>query len=132
MGNTTGYFIPRPTYCMIDECLCSFSCYRDDQLNSPSGGACELPLAVEEAAGVYANAWSIYPVPFRDHLTVRSNRLRQEAALFLLDITGRALQEAAFNGGSAEIEVPGLATGTYILRIVDQQGRTSHRKVVKE
>lgn len=133
MGNTTGYFIPRPTYCMVDECLCSFSCYRDDQINSPSGGPCELPMAVSEhASGQVPGDWMVFPMPFTDHFTVHGPVTVQQGEVGLLDITGRELLRVPFRGTLLDVNASGLPGGIYLLRVQDGQGRASHREVIKE
>lgn len=131
MGNTQGYFIPRPTYCFVDECYCSFSCYSDDEIHLPFGGPCELPLAVEEDAIANADNWSVSPMPFRDRFTVRSATPRN-ATVILFDMTGREMLSMPFNGTSLEVYPGLLPAGGYVLRMVDARGTLRHRMVIKE
>lgn len=133
MGNTTGYFIPRPTYCIVDECLCSFLCYRDDQITSPSGGPCALPLAVPEVIASNApNVWSVAPMPFTDCFTVQVSSPVLQGEVSLLDLTGRMLKRMAVTGTSVLVDGSGLPVGPYILRIKDGHGQLHHQRVIKQ
>lgn len=133
MGNTTGYFIPRPTYCMVDECLCSFGCYRDDQITSPSGGPCELPMGVtQNASGQVPGSWVAVPMPFTDRFTLHGPAIVRQGEVSLLDITGRELLLVPFQGSLLEVDASGLPGGIYLLRVQDGEGRSSHQKVIKE
>lgn len=132
IGYVNGYFIPRPIYCFVDECLCSFGCYADDELGRypESAFQCQLSTAVEEVLNTVP--WTVSPVPFSDRFTVRSPDLQAGSTLVLLDMTGRMLQTHSFQGDVVEVDAKQLATGSYVLRMVDPRGNHLHRVVIKE
>lgn len=133
MGNTTGYFIPRPTYCMVDECLCSFGCYRDDQINSPSGGPCELPLAVPETDPIDPlGGFTLLPMPFADHFTLHGPSTVRLGEVGLLDLTGREVLRMPYTGTGMVVDASALPAGPYILRLADEHGRLVHQRVIKQ
>lgn len=133
MGNTTGYFVPRPTYCMVDECLCSFICYRDDQITSPSGGPCELPLAVPETDPIdQPSGFTIHPMPFADHFILHGPATVRQGALRLLDLTGGEVLRIPYTGTGTVVDASALPAGPYILRLADEQGRVVHQWVIKQ
>lgn len=133
MGNTTGYFIPRPTYCLVDECLCSFICYRDDQINSPSGGPCELPLAVSEhASGQVPGGWVAVPMPFANHFTLHGPATVRQGEVSLLDLTGLEVLRVPYTGTGTVVDTNALLAGPYILRLADEHGRLAHQRVIKQ
>ena len=134
VGNTEGNIVPTPpSVCFVDEVGYSFSCYSDTELRYPTfSSPCELTLAVNEAGILDASNWTVSPVPFSDRFTVRSPGLQAEFTLVVLDMTGRVLQTLSFQGDVVEVDAKQLATGSYVLRMVDPRGNHSHRVVIKE
>ncbi len=133
-GNTLQYFFPDPPYiCFINEALQTFGCYSDDEIHyPPSTSPCELTLGVTDAGNLGKDNWSISPVPFRDRFAVQTTYPQQASTVSLLDMTGRELLSAPFRGTMLELDASGLPSGIYLLRLLDGQGRSSHRKVIKE
>ncbi|HQV38989.1 MAG TPA: T9SS type A sorting domain-containing protein [Flavobacteriales bacterium] len=125
------YFFPFPPY-MVVECTCTLGCYSDDEIRYPtSGSPCALTLAVGETTAIDPVSWSVSPVPFQDHFTVRSV-IPRNATVILLDMTGRELISVPFQGTALEMDPGLLPTGSYVLRMVDVKGDLSHRLVIKE
>lgn len=134
VGNTNEFFFPDPPpNCFMNEALNLFICYGDDQIRyPPSTQPCGLTMEVTEVGNHVAESWNVFPVPFRDHLNVQAAYPQPGSTVSLLDMTGRVLLHAPFNGSVLELDASGLPAGVYLLRLVDQQGRSSHRKAIKE
>jgi hypothetical protein len=99
----------------------------------PTGGALvQLPVvtSVSEQLGAIAGV-TAWPVPASESLTLRMNALRQGVSrMELVDATGRiarAYGQQAFAQGANDIDlnVQGIVEGSYVLRIVTDNGSTS-------
>ncbi len=133
VGNADGYIVPvPPAVCIVDEVGNTLGCYSDDEIGYPtSGSPCELTLAVAEINAIDPASWSVSPVPFQDHFTVRS-AMPRNATVILLDRTGRELLSMPFHGTALEVDPGQLPAGSYVLRMVDARGTLGHRMVIKE
>lgn len=72
---------------------------------------------------------SVYPVPAIDQLTIHLDNY-DKVNYSLYDLTGRLLISDQFEGVRKEINVSGLNSGTYIMRIRDSKGNYMTRKVL--
>lgn len=119
IGSTSEYFMwdPQAPCAPINECFCTFSCYRDVDLEFPLSGAdCSLPTSTEGTQTfmdigqivVRPIAGSIYHLIHapRD----RSGRMR------ILDTSGRIIQEQVVPIGSTlqEVDLSQHGQGTYL------------------
>lgn len=129
MGNTTGYFIPRPTTCFVDECLCSFMCYQDDQLLSPSGGPCEIPLGVPENKKV--GSPFVVPNPGNGLFQI-SWPGHREFELEVRDGLGRIVHRERFVEGGGNVELPHVKAGVYNLLVTAPDGTRASAKWIKQ
>jgi hypothetical protein len=66
-----------------------------------------------------------------DHLSVQLPSTVAEARVDVLDLTGVAHIETAISG-SASINTSDLASGMYILRLSQSNGKTVTRKIMKQ
>lgn len=70
---------------------------------------------------------SVYPNPVNDNLYVTAGVNISEITVH--DITGRVISSSIVNAAKANINVSSLTSGIYILRITDEQGNVSARKI---
>ncbi len=81
---------------------------------------------------------SVYPSPFTKDFTVEINQAaRQVYQVSIIDMAGKTVLEQPYQaGGNAQrvnIAASGLAAGSYLLSIADQQGRLIYRdKLIKQ
>ena len=71
----------------------------------------------------------IYPNPVQDQLTIQHSTAMNRVQIF--DIYGKLLQSEELDGTSTSLNVSGLASGTYIVRITDDQNVVV-RKFIKK
>lgn len=76
--------------------------------------------------------FGLMPNPATGEFTIRLNDSRSEQySVIVTDLQGRILiVHEQFSGTSASINASSLTAGTYIVRVTDQQGRTSNKPVV--
>ncbi len=89
-----------------------------------------LPQSVQEVTDL--GRLVMFPVPASGQLTVDlDGGALKEADVFGVD--GRLFRSATLNAGQRNtIDLQGLATGRYVLRLTDAQGRDLKRPFVKE
>ncbi|MDD3166922.1 MAG: T9SS type A sorting domain-containing protein, partial [Bacteroidales bacterium] len=73
----------------------------------------------------------VYPTMVTDHLSVQLPSTVAEARVDVLDLTGVAHIQTAISG-SASINTSDLASGMYILRLSQSNGKTVTRKIMKQ
>ncbi|MGE4433841.1 MAG: T9SS type A sorting domain-containing protein [Bacteroidales bacterium] len=73
----------------------------------------------------------VYPTMVTDHLSVQLPSNVAEARVDVLDLTGVAHIQTAISG-SASINTSDLASGMYILRLSQSNGKTVTRKIMKQ
>jgi hypothetical protein len=71
----------------------------------------------------------IYPNPAQDQLTIQHSTAMNRVQIF--DIYGKLLQSEELDGTSTSLNVSGLSSGTYIVRITDDQNVVV-RKFIKK
>lgn len=84
-------------------------------------------LGLDEAAVVEA---SLYPNPATNNLTIELTNKNAAAELTLVDLLGNVVYTSAING-SATIDVSGLTSGVYMVRL-NNNGQTSSARFVKK
>lgn len=91
-----------------------------------------LLVGVNETSSKNENRFEVYPNPFRSVFTLQALKPGTEHyTLELFDLSGRKLYMETVNAGKHEFNAGALASGTYILRISDEQA-VVHKKIVKE
>ncbi len=86
-------------------------------------------LSIETTPVAGAAEISLYPNPTHDVLTVRSSAVIR--GMMITDLAGRVIQSAGSSAENTQINVSGMATGVYILRVMTSEG-TSVKRFVKE
>ncbi|MBA3682336.1 MAG: glycoside hydrolase family 9 protein [Bacteroidetes bacterium] len=76
---------------------------------------------------------TIYPQPAENKLTIKFYNSENNVDLFLYDVSGKQLykKNENINNGLTEVDLTGIATGVYFLKVVSKN-KTEMRKVVKE
>ncbi len=78
-------------------------------------------------------SFSAFPNPAGDHVTVRTNgAISQNATVQVMTLTGAAVKEVEMNDAQTEIDLSGMASGVYLLRYKDAEGRTGIIRLVKQ
>ncbi len=108
------------------------------------GSTCEGPrtevvvnvgsVGVEDAAG--SESTRVWPNPAKDHVMVAFGEVRGKVTVDVLDVTGRIVTSRdsdarASREGLMQLDVNDLAPGEYLVRIMHQDGTSSHRVVVQ-
>ena len=75
---------------------------------------------------------TVFPNPVvGDNLSVRLPVSTDNTQLRLLSLTGKVITQTSTNGPTAEIALPGLTTGVYMLEAVTNGERSVQRIVVQ-
>lgn len=85
-----------------------------------------ITTAVEEAQ---PEELSLYPNPTSDILRVEGSAFNTQRTVYILDASGRLVQESSLSSGS--VDVSRLATGTYMLQLT-YNGKVISRKFTKQ
>lgn len=80
--------------------------------------------------GVNGAAWTIYPNPAQDFVTVEFATAQVNAQLFLFDAAGRKLQTVAVNGKRVVIDFNTIESGVYFLSLISNDGTVLARQAV--
>lgn len=72
---------------------------------------------------------SIFPNPSKDHLTIKSNDINLEFALY--SINGKVQTKGKTNSKEFSINIRELPSSTYLLRITDKNQKTRTFKILK-
>jgi hypothetical protein len=72
----------------------------------------------------------VYPNPVRDELRIESSAVEMQK-VELFDLNGRLVLTEVINSGIASLQVGVLQSGTYIVRVVTEEGIVSKRIVKK-
>jgi gliding motility-associated-like protein len=81
-------------------------------------------MALERSGVVYLirDLIELSPIPVKDNLVIRMNgRLPGERTIRVMSIYGQVISELSSSGDLFEIDVSGLASGTFFLRISNQK-----------
>ncbi len=87
-----------------------------------------IVTGLEELEG--ADAFSVYPVPFGDRLTVQTHGTVGPVRAELFSLSGQLLLDVTHSGIDINLPTAGLASGSYILRLTSDNARSTV-KVVK-
>jgi hypothetical protein len=76
---------------------------------------------------------AVWPNPATDNLTVMLNGIEGRVSVDMLDLTGRVVMERAVEAAAKrmDLNVQGLATGEYVVRVRHTAGASVHRVVVR-
>jgi hypothetical protein len=76
---------------------------------------------------------AVWPNPATDNLTVMLNGIEGRVSVDMLDLTGRVVMERAGEASAKrmDLNVQGLATGEYVVRVRHAAGVSMHRVVVR-
>ena len=78
-------------------------------------------------------SFSAFPNPADGKVVVRSNgAVSQSAVVQVMSLLGVAVKEVEMNGGEAEINLSGVASGIYLIRYKDVEGRTGIVRLAKQ
>lgn len=92
-----------------------------------------VPVAVEPEAHSAEAAMYLYPNPFIDQLTLRTEaRAVRSTAVEVVDVTGRRVLEAEMLvSGMSTLDLTLLSPGVYVVRVVAPDGTVAVRRVTK-
>jgi subtilisin family serine protease len=81
---------------------------------------------------IEAADWSVFPNPAAGFTTVRWSASLRPQEIQLFDLTGRQISTTRItSGGTAELNLGGLATGVYLVRVITADGRAGTRRLVR-
>lgn len=105
-----------------------YACYIDFGSMNYNGTGCG-PLSVKEV--ITSNDVLIFPVPASDNLSVLVNNT-QISGYELIDLQGRVIISGnEVNAVSTDINVNGLISGSYLLRITTPKGEVTQKVIIK-
>lgn len=76
---------------------------------------------------------TLYPNPTRGNFTLDISTLEKQAAIKIFSLNGQAVYERLVYPGknlSLDFHLPHLASGTYILQLINQEAATSHKLII--
>jgi len=99
--------------------------------NSPSEYAISIMFtSVQQPKVNLDESVRVYPNPVRDELRIESSAVEMQK-VELFDLNGRLVLTEVINSGIASLQVGVLQSGTYIVRVVTEEGIVSKRIVKK-
>jgi endoglucanase Acf2 len=122
-------------YSAIDEQLCaSVSYYRLKEVDFDGSFHYSTIVQLTENG---RSVISIQPIPTNSNLTIRLNNSSEKKYRFsFIDLMGREVMNLEKNIGTGlqtiELDLSGLASGTYVLSVSDQESGQEFYKIVKE
>lgn len=87
-----------------------------------------------KGANSYGDAMRVYPSPARSQTTVEHGKLDPNATISIMNVEGRVIKTIKPVTGASHtpVDLSGMATGTYILRLNDGKGKTETQKFIKQ
>jgi hypothetical protein len=79
---------------------------------------------------INANGTRVYPNPFNNQLSIETDGF-ESGHWFLMDVAGRQILEGVIQGEMTGIDVSRLASGSYLLQVVDFSGKKEQFQIVK-
>mgnify|MGYP003335745616 CR=1 FL=1 len=116
VGEVVYQFGESDDYCLTGGVQGSYTVYASEGI----AGIEPLPFEVQ-----------VFPNPVTDRLTVRVSDGEATLRCQLYSLGGALLATQPLAGGETEVAMGRYATGTYLLRCVDADGRQQNFKVVK-
>ncbi|MGF1586294.1 MAG: T9SS type A sorting domain-containing protein [Bacteroidales bacterium] len=90
-----------------------------------------IVTSVNEAEGIDL-AVSAFPNPVTDHLILRIDLYNLENLQYqLFDVTGRMVKNGLITGHQTLIDMRGLARGTFLLRVIDNEKEIKAFRIIK-
>jgi hypothetical protein len=82
----------------------------------------------------YSNTLTIYPMPAKDDITVEHMKLTGNAKMMITSVDGKILKVIIPTPGSSHtpVNVSGMTTGIYFLRLDDGTGEVQMAKFIKD
>lgn len=130
IGGSEGV-IPSPIGVYYNTTLNQWAIYREDADNIPVGSVFNLfihdaSMATDEMT---ASEFKIYPNPVKDVLNISNDKSIEKVEIF--DLSGKKLIQNEMNSNKTEIDMSGLLSGIYIVKILSD-GKTQTKKVIKK
>ena len=75
---------------------------------------------------------TVYPNPAKDKLNIEAYFTDQALNAVIYDMTGRPVAETSLNNGINTVNLSGMSTGVYVLKITDSNGTSRISKVTVE
>ncbi|MDO5343218.1 MAG: T9SS type A sorting domain-containing protein [Bacteroidia bacterium] len=91
---------------------------------------CYLIFADVDESYVSENAVNVYPNPASGSISVSVNSGAEIGSVSLHDVSGRLVK--AQQSGFGSIDISGLATGMYVMKVTLDDGKVFEEKIVKE
>jgi hypothetical protein len=81
-----------------------------------------------------ANAWNVFPNPTEGQVTLTFGETDGFATIDVLDLGGRSVHQTArtvASGQQVVMDLTGIASGTYMVRVRNAQGTSTRRVVIR-
>jgi hypothetical protein len=99
------------------------------------GGGSTIYRVMDQSLGISNfedNGISIYPNPAKDRLTISNKNGTVFNSMEIIDVTGKLISSETLNASEKQINVEGLQSGLYILKVTDNSGKIFQTKWIKE
>lgn len=91
------------------------------------------PVEFESSAPVSsAPSLEVFPNPCKDRITILSGTIEFPAKVQLYDLDGRETNELWIDTPEQPVELSGMKSGIYLLRLTDAQGQNVTKRLIKE
>ncbi|MCZ2224920.1 MAG: DUF1565 domain-containing protein [Chitinophagales bacterium] len=107
-----------------------------DKNNAATKGSSRFSLTFSRTFdNVYLNSTiKMYPNPARKQVTLELPQLADNTISYsikITDIAGKVIMQQKVNGGTQQLSVDKLVTGTYIVEVIDSKGNRTTEKLIK-
>ena len=73
----------------------------------------------------------VYPNPTSDYITVHFGKMVEKPTYLLFDLSGKLIQQKNMESTDTKIDMTGVATGSYILKLISGQQPLQTFKIIK-
>jgi hypothetical protein len=95
------------------------------KINGIENGDTEIPTGIDNVA---IDNLKVYPNPFNDYININSPD--NFSLIEIFDTKGNLILKSEINKGV--IDLRGLTTGSYVLKLTDSKAKTKHMKLLKQ
>jgi len=88
--------------------------------------------SLEENPFIPEEDFAFYPNPFKEQIIFQQFNRNRKLQMQLFDLQGRKILEKSLWESQVEIDLSGLSRGTYIYRLMDENGKSASGKIVKQ
>jgi hypothetical protein len=109
----------------------SFTIDTDNSVYLTGGTTAKIGETITGVNGPDNAEYLVTPNPFHEQFTLTVKNDHSEKQISICSISGKTIYEASLKGQVTSIALPAMASGVYILNVVDHNGTSHQQKIIK-